>query len=274
MSEDPNRSRLVLRGVDAVLACVKHHPRALREVTMTRRGEEALSAHAESLRALGIPLRTVHDSEMSKIAEGPCDDVCAVTFRPEPGLARVGDFTEWRDGHETVVIADGLERPSDLAALARSMSAFGLRRLLLSSGSERLAHDADAWAMAEGALEEVIIMRAAALGGLLGLVQDRCCVVALSPTEGRKIDLAVPVRVPGRHVALLVSGGELNPDLRSKVAHCFRFPGHPDRRRLSLAEAFPVVAAWATASPAPRKDGFLARKRARHRKDKESNPGL
>ncbi len=272
MSEDPNRSRLVLRGADSVLACLREHPKALREVTMSRAGEAALEAHAAPLRALGIPLRTVSDSELSKAAGADCADVCAVTLRPEPGLARVGDFTAWRDAHETVVIADGLRDPADLAAIARAMSAFGVRRLLLSSGSEKLAHHPDAWALARGALEEVIIMRAAALGGLLGLVEDRCCVVALSPTEGRKMDLGVPVRVPGRHLALLVSGGELDPDLRSKVTHCYRFPGHPDRRRLTLQEVMPLSLAWLTAAPAPRKDGFLARKRARHSKDKGSNP--
>lgn len=272
MSEDPNRSRLVIRGAEAVASCLRNHPKALREVTMTRAGEEALAEHATELRALNIPLRTVSAAELAKAAEGPCDDACAVTFRPEPGLARVGDFSDWRDAHETVVIADGLTDPADLAAIARAMSAFGLRRLLLSSGSEKLAHHPDAWSLARGALEEVILMRAAALGGLLGLVEDRCCVVALSPAEGRKIDLGVPVRVPGRHLALLVSGGGLDPDLRSKVTHCFRFPGHPDRRRLSLAEVIPMAAAWIATSPAPRKDGFLARKRARHSKDKGSNP--
>ncbi len=272
MSEDPNRSRLVLRGAESVLACLRNHPKALREVTMTREGEDALAEHAAEFKALGIPLRTVSGPELARAAEGPCDDVCAVTFRPEPGLARVGDFTDWREAHETVVIADGLRDPADLAAIARAMSAFGLRRLLLSSGSEKLAHHPAAWALARGALEEVILMRAAALGGLLGLVEDRCCVVALSPSEGRKIDLGVPVRVPGRHLALLVSGGDLDPDLRSKVTHCFRFPGHPDRRRLSLAEIIPVAAAWISTATAPRKDGFLARKRARHSKDKGSNP--
>lgn len=274
MSEDPNRSRLVLRGSEAVIACLRNHPRALREVTMTRAGEDALRDHAHELKALDIPLRTVTESELCRVAEGPCADACAVTFRPEPGLARVGDFTEWREAHETVVIADGLRDPADLAAIARAMSAFGLRRLLLSSGSEKLCHHPDAWCLARGAMEEIVLMRAAALGGLLGLVEDRCCVVALSPSEGRKIDLGLPVRVPGRHLALLVSGGELDPDLRSKVTHCFRFPGHPERRRLTLAEAFPVAAAWIASSPTPRKDGFLARKRARHSKDKGSNPTL
>ncbi len=272
MSEDPNPIRLMLRGAEAVASCLAHHPRALREVTMSRAGEELLQEHADALRSLGIQLRTVSEQELAKTAGGPCFDACALTFRPEPGLARVGDFSDWREAHETVVIADGLRDPTDLASLARSMASFGLRRLLLSSGSERLAHHPDAWALAKGALEEVVLMRAAALGGLLGLVEDRCCVVALSPAEGRKVDLGVPVKVPGKHLALLVSGDGLDPDLRSKVTHCFRFPGLADRRRLSLAEAFPVAAAWITSSPLPRKDGFLARKRARHSKDKGSNP--
>jgi hypothetical protein len=112
-------------------------------------------------------------------------------------------------------------------------------------------------------------MRAAALGGLLKLVEDRCCVVALSPDLGRKIDLANPVRVPARHLALLVPGGRLDPDLQARTEHCFRLPGQPP---LSLRETIPLVIAWLASTPKPRPDGFLARKRARHAKDSGSNP--
>ena len=109
----------------------------------------------------------------------------------------------------------------------------------------------------------------AALGGLLKLVEDRCCVVALSPDLGRKIDLANPVRVPARHLALLVPGGRLDPDLQARTEHCFRLPGQPP---LSLRETIPLVIAWLASTPKPRPDGFLARKRARHAKDSGSNP--
>lgn len=266
---DPHPHRLVLRGMASLAACLRHHPKALREVVATAAFAPELAAHDATFRELGVKTRVVGPVELTQTAEAPCEDVCALTMRPDLGLARVGDFTAWRESRETIVIADGLTEPADLAALARAMAAFGLQRLLLSSGSEKLAFHPEAWHLAGGALEQLRLMRAAALGGLLKLVEDRCCVVALSPDLGRKIDLATPVRVPARHLALLVPGGRLDPDLQARAEHCFRFPGQPP---LSLRETLPLAIAWLAATPRPRVDGFLARKRARHAKDSGSNP--
>ena len=221
---------------------------------------------------LGVKTRIVGPMELAQTAEGPCADVCALTMRPEPGLARISDFAEWRESRESIVIADGVTDPADLAAIARGMAAFGLKRLLLSGGTEKLAHHPEAWHLSRGAMEQLRLMRAAALGGLLRLVEDKCCVVALSPDIGRKIDLGVPVRVPARHLALLIPGGRLDPDIQPRVEHCYRFPGLVGQPPLSLAEIAPMALAWFASTPQPRADGFLARKRARHAKDKGSNP--
>jgi tRNA G18 (ribose-2'-O)-methylase SpoU len=266
----PHPHRLVLRGLDSLLACLRHHPRALREVVATAAFAPELAPYDETFRELGVKTRVVGPIELAQVAEAPCADVCALTLRPEFGLARVGDFTDWREARETIVIADGLIDPADLATIARAMAAFGLERLLLSSGSEKLALHPEAWHLAGGAMEQLKLMRAAALGGLLKLVEDRCCVVGLSPDHGRKIDLANPVRVPARHLALLIPGGRLDPDLQARMEHCYRFPGQPP---LSLREVVPLAIAWLATTPKPRADGFLARKRARHAKTKGSNPG-
>lgn len=117
-------------------------------------------------------------------------------------------------------------------------------------------------------MEKLKLMRAAAAGGLLKLVEDRCCVVALSPNIGRKIDLANPVRVPARHLALLIPGGRLDPDL--KPGRNTASVSRPTC--LNLAGNRPLAIAWLASTPKPRPDGFLARKRARHAKDKGSNP--
>jgi TrmH RNA methyltransferase len=263
-TNNPHPHSLILRGQTAVLACLKYHPKALREIVTTAAHFPALNEYQPQLKELRVKTRIVGPIELSQIAQGRCDDdVCALTQRPELGLARVGDFTDWRDARETIVIADQFERPEDLATLARSMASFGLERLLLSAGSEKLAYHPEAWALAQGALEKIKLMRAAALGGLLKLVEDRCCVVALSSQHGRKIDLSTPVRVPARHLALLIPNGPLDPDLQARTEHCFRFPGQPP---LSLQETIPIAIAWMADTPKPRADGFLARKKARHAK--------
>ena len=273
MSTDTsNPNRVILRGLPAVLACIELHPKSLREIHASPKCVPSLSSHIIPLEALGVKLHTSSASDMSYIAGTDCDDVCAITMRPEPGHVRVSDFAEWREAHETVVIADHISRPADLAAIARSMAAFGLKRLLLSSGTENLAFDSDTWTLSQGAMEHVRIMRAAALGGLLKLVKEKCCVVALTGKIGRKIDLGTPVRVPGRHIALLISGNELDPDLQPRIEHTYRFPGLVNNLPLSLAEAAPIAIAWIASTPQPREDGFLARKRARHTKSPEIKP--
>lgn len=269
---DPHPNRLVIRGIDAVLACLRHHPKALREVVATAAFAPNLAEHDAAFVELGVKTRIVGPIELANTAEGPCEDVCALTMRPDFGLARVSDFSEWRDTRESIVIADGITEPADLAAIARSMAAFGLKRLLLSGGTEKIAFHPEAWHLSRGSMEQLRLMRAAALGGLLKLVEDRCCVVALSPSIGRKIDLGTPVRVPARHLALLIPGGRLDPDIQPRVEHCYRFPGQLGETPLSLAEIAPMTIAWFASAPMPRTDGFLARKRARHAKGKDSNP--
>ncbi len=269
---DPHPNRLVIRGIDALLACLKHHPKALREVVATAAFAPNLAEHDAVFAELGVQTRIVGPIELANTAEGPCDDVCALTMRPDFGLARISDFTDWRESRESIVIADGITDPADLASIARSMAAFGLKRLLLSGGTEKLAFDPEAWHLSRGTMEQLRLMRAAALGGLLRLVEDRCCVVALSPSMGRKIDLGTPVRVPARHLALLIPGGKLDPDIQPRVEHCYRFPGLVGQPALTLAEIAPLAIAWFASTPMPRADGFLARKRARHVKDNDSNP--
>lgn len=273
MSTDTsNPNRLILRGLPAVLACIEQHPKSLREIHASAKWVASLSPHIIALETQGVKFRTSSPEDMSYVAGANCEDVCAITMRPEPGHVRVADFAEWRETHETVVIADHISRPADLAAIARSMAAFGLKKLLLSSGTEKIAFDSEVWSLAEGAMEHVRIMRAAALGGLLKLVKEKCCVVGFSANLGRKIDLGTPVRVPGRHIALLVSGGDLDPDLQPRIEHAYRYPGLVNHPRLSLAEAAPIALAWIASTPQPREDGFLARKRARHSKSPEIKP--
>ena len=269
---DPHPNRLVIRGIAALLACLKQHPKALREVVATAAFSPNLAEYDTAFAELGVKTRIVGPMELAQTAEGPCDDVCALTMRPDFGLARIADFAEWRESRESIVIADGVTDAADLAAIARSMAAFGLKRLLLSGGTEKLSFHPEAWNLSRGAMEQLRLMRAAALGGLLKLVEDRCCVVALSPDIGRKIDMAVPVRVPARHLALLIPGGKLDPDIQPRVEHCYRFPGLVGQPALSLAEIAPLAIAWFASTPQPRADGFLSRKRARHAKDKGSNP--
>ena len=269
---EANPNRLVLRGLAAVLACIEHHPKSLREIQATPAFVPALSPHIIKLEALGVKFRTSSVDDLSHFAEAHCEDVCALTFRPDPGHVRVADFSEWRETHETVVIADRVTRPADLAAIARAMSAFGIQRLLLSSTTTQLSFNPEVWHLAGGAMEHVRLMHAAALGGLLKLVKEKCCVVGLPPGVGRKIDLGTPVRVPGRHLVLLVSGTEIDADLLPRIEHCYRFPGLVGQPLLSLSEIAPLAIAWFASTPQPRVDGFLSRKRARHAKDKGSNP--
>ena len=261
---EANPIRLNLHGAACVLACLEHHPKAILELATTAEFLKETPGLSEKLKALNLRATVVPNSrELSSLVGHTCEDIYAVTRRPELSHTKVADFTEWRNAHETIVIADDFTRPEDLATLARSMASFGLQRLLLSNRSETLAYHPVAWQNSQGALERIKLAHAHALGGLLKLVEDRCCVVGFSSDIGRKIELANPVRVPGRHLALLFSGGKLDPDLQTRAEHCFRLPGQPP---LSVTESIPLIIAWLAHQPKPRADGFLARKKARHSK--------
>lgn len=264
-----NPHQVILRGKDAVLACIHLHPKSLREIHASAKFVAELSPHIIALEAQGVKFRTSSPEDLSHLCDTLCTDMCAITQRPDPAHVRVADFAEWRETHETVVIADHVTNPHDLAAIARSMRAFGLQRLLLSSGSEKILFDSEVWFLAQGAMESIRPMRAAALGGLLKLVKDKCCVVGLSPNLGRKMDLGTPVRVPGRHLALLLSPREIDSDLQPRIEHQYRFPGLGDPSSLTLGDVAPLAMAWIASTPKPRSDGFMARKKARHLKSKD-----
>jgi tRNA G18 (ribose-2'-O)-methylase SpoU len=267
-TDSHNPHRLVLRGKEAVLACIKLHPKSLREIHASAKFVAELSPHIIEQESQGVKFRTSSPEDMSHLCQTLCQDMCAITQRPDPAHVRVADFAEWREKQETVVIADHVSDPQQLAAIARAMRAFGLQRLLLSSGSEKILFDPEVWFLAQGAMESIRPMRAAALGGLLKLVKDKCCVVGVSPNLGRKIDLGTPVRVPGRHLALLLTPREVDSDLQPRVEHLYRYPGLSDFPSLNLADVAPVAMAWIASTPKPRSDGFMARKKARHLKSK------
>ena len=93
-TNDPHPNRLVIRGIAALLACLKHHPKALREVVATAAFAPNLAEYDAAFAELGVKTRIVGPIELAQTAEGPCDDVCALTMRPDFGLARISDFAE------------------------------------------------------------------------------------------------------------------------------------------------------------------------------------
>lgn len=95
-TNDPHPNRLVIRGIAALLACLKHHPKALREVVATAAFAPNLAEHDAAFAELGVKTRIVGPIELAQTAEAPCEDVCALTMRPDFGLARISDFAEWR----------------------------------------------------------------------------------------------------------------------------------------------------------------------------------
>lgn len=68
-TDDANPNRLVLRGIDAVLACIQEHPKALREVHASAAFVAALSPYVIALEAQGVKLRTSSPDDMSYLCE-------------------------------------------------------------------------------------------------------------------------------------------------------------------------------------------------------------
>lgn len=263
--DQSNPNRVTLCGLTAILACFRHHPRALRELRCTREAVEALMPTIAWMREQKLPADIVSARDVEELAGAPVE-ACVVTARPVIGLAKISDFAEWRDEGATVVVADNFTDPSDLAGVVRAMAAFGSKRLLLSGTSDKLAFDPILWDESRGALESVRLIRAPALPGLLQLIENTTVIVGLARGIGRALHDAAPVRAPGRHNLLLLSPEGVSSTLQPKVEHLFRFPGtvadHPLSAGDSAAVLFQWLARGAKEKPGEGR-GFLARKRAR-----------
>lgn len=263
--DQSNPNRVTLRGIPSILACFRHHPRALRELRCTRDTAEALREVATWMREHQLPADVTPARDVAELAGGPAE-ACAITARPVIGLAKISDFAEWRDEGATVVVADNFTDPEDLAAVVRAMAAYGSKRLLLAGTSERLAFDPVLWDAARGALESVRLIRAPALPGLLQLIESTTVIIGLARGIGRALRDAAPVRAPGRHNLLLLAPEGVSAVLQPKVEHLFRFPGTSPDHPLSAGDAAAPVFQWLAGAqrekPAEGR-GFLARKRAR-----------
>lgn len=263
--DQSNPNRVALRSLPAILACFKHHPRALRELRCTREVAEALMPVAAWMREQQLPADFTSARDVAELA-GQTAEACAITARPVIGLAKISDFAEWRDEGATVVVADNFTDSADLASVVRSMAAFGSKRLLLSGTSDKLAFDPVLWDESRGALEAVRLIRAPALPGLLQLIESTTVIVGLARGIGRALHEAAPVRAPGRHNLILLSPEGVSPTLQPKVEHLFRFPGTAADHPLSAGDSASILFQWLTRSAKERPGegrGFLARKRAR-----------
>lgn len=263
--DQSNPNRVTLRGLPAILACFRQHPRALRELRCTREASESLREVAAWMRENQLPAEVTSAREVAELAGGPAE-ACAVTARPTLGLAKLSDFAEWRDEGATVVVADGFTDPADLAAVVRAMAAYGSKRLLLAGSSEKLAFSPELWDGARGALESVRLIRAPALPGLLQLIESTTVVIGLARGLGRSLREAAPVRAPGRHNLLVLAPEGVSVTLQPKIEHLFRFPGTVAEHPLSAGDAAAPLLQWLSAAQKDRPaegQGFLARKRAR-----------
>ncbi len=263
--DQSNPNRVILCGLPAILACFKHHPRALRELRATREASEGLREVATWMKSQQLPAEVCGSRDVEELA-GAAVTACAVTARPVIGLAKISDFVEWRDEGATVVVADNFTDPSDLAAVVRAMAAFGSKRLLLSGTSDKLAFDPILWDESRGALESVRMIRAPALPGLLKLIESTTVIIGLARGMGRRLHEATAVRAPGRHNLILLSPDGVSPSIQPKVEHLFRFPGPVADYPLAAGDSAALLFQWLSHSSKPKPEegkGFLARKRAR-----------
>lgn len=261
--DQSNPNRVVLRSVEAVLACFKAHPRALRELRATREAAKELQEVAAWMGAQGLPATVDGAKEVRELA-GSDAPVAAITARPTLGMAKPSDFAEWRDAGELTVVADGFTDPRELATVIRAMAAFGAKRLLLAGESERLAFESDTWDGARGALEAVRLIRAPALGGLLKLIESTSVVLGFSRTLGRSLSESAPVRAPGRANVLVIAAQAIGPALQPKIEHMFRLPAASGDHPLPVGDAAAIVLHWNASGGRARAagTGFRARQKA------------
>lgn len=190
---------LFVYGREAVAACAKLRPAALREIRVVEGGD----ADAE----FPVPVKRVPADELERLAgTSAYGGIVARTERPEPAQVRPAMRDEWHAAGERVLFLDGITDADQLAAIMRLAVICGVSRLI---ADERACVPAlcspRAWSLSGGAAESLKIYRTESMPGMARMMGEKFFLVGFVREGGRRLDYAKAPVFPGRTTALYLS---------------------------------------------------------------------
>lgn len=158
---EAERDLVRIAGLSAVTALVERDPARVMRLFMDERTAKKAVALCAKLAASHKPYRTLDGEELSKLAGTPMHGGVLALAKPKPlGIFDPHAAKEWAATGKPLVVLDGVGNPHNLGAIARTLSFFGIERLLLSDHPGQAVPSDAAYRIAEGGLEWLEIIRA------------------------------------------------------------------------------------------------------------------
>lgn len=227
-------------GLPSVAALFARAPERAERLAFDARHQQAAAPFCEALAAARRPFRLVSTAELDRIAGTQLHGGIVALVKPRPVLPfDVGEAKRWAREGQPLLILDGVAKPHNLGAIARTAAFFGLRRLVISDHPQQAAPSEAAWRVSEGGLEHLQVYRAHRLAHMLPRLAPDWLVVATALERGRPL----PEGKPRRPVALLLGNEEqgLPEATLQACAEIITLPGSGAVQSLNVAASAAIL---------------------------------
>ena len=224
-------------GANAVAALFRRRPDSALRLYYTEASRNVAGPFCAELARRRAPYRLLPPDEMTRAAGTPHHGGIAVVAR-----ARVVPILQAADvpREKTLLVLDGIGKPHNLGAIARSAAFFGVRTLVLNHVAGAALPSDAAYRTAEGALEELVLYRSRDLPALLQALGPIYRTVAATLRPGA---LALAELPRDRPVALVLGSEErgVSPDVVAACRREVRIAGSGLVQSLNVAQAAAVL---------------------------------
>jgi RNA methyltransferase, TrmH family len=225
-------------GLAAVEALFNSDPGRVERLFFESRLAGALARPRRALAKTHKPYREAEAEELARIAGTMRHGGVVAVARPKPPLPLDPKLAAgWARDTRPLIILDGIGNPHNLGAIVRSAAYFGVARIILAERPDQALPSAASYRVAEGALDRVMLYRAA-LSAVLPALKRSYRIV------GTALDGGVPLgHLPrDRPVALILGNEESGVD-PATLALCdtvVTIPGSGQMQSLNVAAAAAV----------------------------------
>ncbi len=267
---DKNFLEVAIFGKSAVKAAFELRKNAISKLFLTPQNRREFSEICEFFARERRSFEILNFEKISEIVGNKIHEgVLAVTRRPLPSSIKPAIRDEWSSAVEKIIFVDEGVRSREIAKIARISALCGISRLVVSEKILPEIFSAEAWSLAEGALETLKIYATESMPSLLKMMGERFFVVGMVREGGRKIDYSKQISFPGKPVALYLSGNPngVPAENISRCGHLFHIPEATGTKFFYAPDELAAhILPWIYAKIKKPGNGFLARKKAAQKK--------